>query len=163
MAETNNIWDSYQYWTDDYLKRPEFVGTPITGKMLRNAAEQSYHKYGVYVPWDIALAQGQLETRFGTDASGRPNYRTNPFNVGEYDNGTKIIFPDTQSGVNAYYDLMARRYLKGKDRDKLLNNFVNDKGNRYASDPNYEKKLRGQINYINRRAKAKYSKLTEEK
>lgn len=168
MTETDikpldkKVWDSYAYWADDYLNREgaSWAGkSPINGKMLAQAAQQTYDKYGRMIPIDLVLAQSQLENKFSTDVSGRPNYKTNPFNVGEYDEGTKIVFPDIQAGINAYYDLMARRYLANNTKEGLLQNFVNDKGKRYASDPNYENKLRSTINYIQARAKSKYNKM----
>lgn len=157
-----HVWDSYAYWTDDYLNREgaSWAGkSPMNGKMIAQAAKQTYEKYGKMIPIDLMLAQSQIENKFGTDASGRKNYKTNPFNVGEYDEGTKMVFPDTQAGINAYFDLMARRYLSNNTREGLLQNFVNDKGQRYASDKNYEKKLQAQVNYIRARAKAKYDKM----
>lgn len=160
------VWDSYAYWTDDYLNREgaSWAGkSPMTGQMVAQAAKQAYEKYGKLVPIDVMLAQSQIENKFGTDASGRKNYKTNPFNVGEYDEGTKMVFPDTQSGVNAYFDLMARRYLSKNNREGLLENFVNDEGQRYASDPDYEKKLQAQVNFIRQRAKVKYNKMQEKK
>jgi len=153
---SKHVWDSYEYWAQEYLSRPPFEGTPVTGKMLRSAAEKIYKQYGVFVPIDLVLAQGQGETRFGTDASGRPNYKTNPFNVGETDAGTTKVFPDTAAGVDAYYDLMARRYLPGKTKEDLLTSFVNDKGQRYATDPDYEKKLGAQVNFIQSWGKQRY-------
>ena len=128
-----------------YLGRDVFKGTPLTGEMLAKAADQAYRKYGVMVPLELALAQAQFESGMGR--KGR-NPLTNPYNVGEYDAGTKMRFKDTSSGVNAYYDLMARDYLKKNTMDGLLKNFVNYQGNRYASNPDYEKNLSGQVGFI---------------
>jgi hypothetical protein len=147
MAEIKSDipWDTYEKYAQIYLDRDIFKGTPMTGKMLRDAAETTYKRTGKYVPLDLALSQGQMESKMGLLSR---NASTNPFNVGEYDEGTKIRFPDTQTGINAYYDLMARRYLAKQNYQGLLTNFVNDEGNRYASNPNYEKMIGRQINYI---------------
>ena len=143
-------WDAYRNSADKYLARKEFKGTPITGDMMMNSAKNSYMKHGVIVPLNLALSQGQFETKFGTDSSGRPNYRNNPFNVGEYDKKTVYKPKNTEEGIGRYFDLMAQDYLSDKDSDTLLKNFVNKKGYRYASDTEYEKKIGTQIKYINR-------------
>ena len=143
-------WDAYRNNADKYLARKEFKGTPITGEMMMNSAKNSYMKHGVIVPLNLALSQGQFETKFGTDSSGRPNYRNNPFNVGEYDKKTVYKPKNTQEGIGRYFDLMASDYLSDKDSDALLKDFVNKKGNRYASDVEYENKIGTQIKYIDR-------------
>lgn len=135
-------WDDYEFKADKYLKR---FKTPMTGKMLRNAAENTYKKTNIHVPLELALSQAQFESMMGT--KGR-SPSTNPYNVGEYDEGTKIRFKTMDEGVNRYFDLMANDYLRSKTMDELLNNFVNYQGNRYASNPKYESDLKGQVEYI---------------
>jgi hypothetical protein len=76
------------------------------------------------------------------------NPKTNPYNVGEYDSGTKIKFKNTQEGIDAYYDLIMSDYAKANGIGHLYENFVNKAGNRYASNPAYEKKLRDQSLFI---------------
>ena len=140
-------WDAYAQVADAYLKRDVFIGTPIRGNMLTKAAKNTYNKYGITIPIELALSQAQIESSMGR--TGRNPY-TNPYNVYEYDSGTKKRYKNIQSGINAYYDLIARRYLAKNTVDNLLLNFVNDKGQRYASDPNYENKIRNQYEYIMR-------------
>ena len=141
-------WADYAAKAQKYLNRPAFHGTPITGKMLADANLNAYNKYGRLTPLHLALAQGQFETKLGTNSSGRPNYRSNPYNVGEFDSGTKMKFGNTTEGLQAYFDLMAKDYLRKKTMWNLLDSFTNNRGNRYASDPEYETKIRGQVDYI---------------
>jgi flagellum-specific peptidoglycan hydrolase FlgJ len=140
-------WGEYAKLAQRYLNRPVFAGTPLKGQDLADAARLAFETYGIVVPPELALAQAQFETSMGR--RGR-NPKTNPFNVGEWDTETKLRFPDTSYGVNKYFDLMARDYLNNKPIESLLTNFVNQKGNRYAVDPNYEKKISKQVNFIKR-------------
>jgi hypothetical protein len=137
---------------DKYLKR--FPKTPITAEMLQKAHDKALKETGVHVPIELVLAQAQFETKFATEIK-RPGQRTNPFNVGEEDKGTTKRFKNIQDGIDAYYSLMARKYLKGKNVDGLTKNFVNDKGQRYASDKKYEQKIGNQIQFIKRFLKKK--------
>lgn len=142
-----NIFDTYKKHAEAYLKN-EYPKSPITADMLTASAKKTYDSTGVIVPLDLALAQGELESQLGTDRKHR-NPRTNPFSVGEYDNRTAMRFQNTAQGVQAYYDLMAKDYLKYKSKGQLINNFVNGKGMRYASDPRYETKLHNKVKYVN--------------
>lgn len=139
-------WKSYEFWAQRYLDRPIFKGTPVSGKMMRNAAEAAYNGTGVVVPVDLALAQGQRETHFGL--KGRKHKGTNPYNVGEQDNKTTMVFPTTEAGVQAYFNLIANDYLNDKSYDELKSRFVNKKGLRYATDPTYEDYIKSQTAYI---------------
>jgi flagellum-specific peptidoglycan hydrolase FlgJ len=138
-------YDLYQKHANKYLSRPTFEGTPLTGSMLADIAKDTLLKTGVLVPLELVLSQAQFETSMGR--KGR-NPITNPFNVGEYDEGTKLKFKTTREGVQAYFNLIAKNYLKGKTLDDLLTNFVNEQGNRYATDKAYEQKIKRQIDYI---------------
>ena len=135
-------WDDYEVKADKYFKR---FKTPMTGKMLRTAAESTYKKTKVQVPLELALSQAQFESMMGT--KGR-NPSTNPYNVGEFDEGTKIKFKTMDEGVQRYFDLMSKDYLRTNTLDNLLTNFVNYQGNRYASDKDYEKKIKAQVEFI---------------
>ena len=140
-------WNKYESTTKKYLGRDIFSKSPLTSGMLTEAAKMTYEKTGVFVPAELALSQAQFETFMGT--KGR-NPGTNPFNVGEYDEGTKIEFETLKQGVQSYYNLMANDYLGDNSVVGLLENFVNSKGNRYASDPGYESKISTQMDYITR-------------
>ena len=115
----------------------------ITGEMMAKGAKEAFMRYQRYVPPELALSQLVLEggIRNGKLES-RPIRTKNPFNVGNTDSGANIEHSEVQSGINAYYNLVAKNYLgKGRTAKDLITNFVNKSGNRYASAPDYEKHL----------------------
>lgn len=106
---------------------------------------------------DIAfvLAQGQIESHFGTAGTAR---KTNSvFNVGAYDgySATKqrangFGFSHPNESVEPYLILLTNNYLvNGKTVDDLMYVYVNHLGMRYASDTRYEYMLRSVYNKIN--------------
>lgn len=140
-----NYEQTYAQRAQRYLDA-EAPGTAITGDMLAKAATAAMNKYGKEVPVEIALAQ---LTQEGFLAKGKtpnkPQRTNNPFNVGNVDSGAVKKFDKIEEGVQRYYDLLAKSYLKTRTPEELLNNFVNTSGNRYASDKNYEKRLKDLI------------------
>jgi len=149
LAKTDVMFEEYSKRADIYLSRKIFNGTPLSGEILANGARSAYEEYGVLVPVELALSQAQHESSMGKKGLSA---RNNPFNVGEFDSGTHIRFNSTEEGVNAYFNLMARDYLKDKSVDDLLlkNGFVNCIGNRYASDENYESTIKDQMGFTKR-------------
>ena len=131
---------------------PNLLG--VTGNMMSNGAVEAFKNYGKFVPAELALAQ--LATEGGisnNDPNSRPIRTKNPFNIGNVDSGGNVTHMDVQSGINAYYNLIAKNYLgKGKTANDLVNNFVNHEGERYASGREYE----AQINQLAAQAN-KYS------
>lgn len=110
-------------------------------------------KYPKINPDDLAVlmtTQGQLESHMGLIGRGGKPGENNPYNVGEYDAGTMMTFKSPKEGVRAYVDLLAKDYLPSKDWDinKLIGNYVNNNGLRYASNPDYEKDLLSQFKFI---------------
>lgn len=125
--------------------------TDITGEMLAEAAIKAFNKYGKTVPVEIALAQLMQEGYLNSKETSRPRKTKNPYNVGNVDNGNNKYFNSVQDGIDAYYDLMVRKYLSKKSPEELLENFTDEKGRRYASDSKYEKSLKSLIrNHINK-------------
>ena len=137
----NADFEDYAEKADAYIKRVN-PNTDITGDMLASAAQKTFQKYGRTVPVELALAQLQQEGYLAKGKNNKPQRTRNPFNVGNTDDGSIVQHPDLQSGINTYYDLMARRYLNKRSPNELLENFVNAAGNRYAGDPNYETQLK---------------------
>lgn len=156
-ARINTMFIEYETRADVYLSRDVWKSSPLTGEMFAKGAREAYNKYGVLVPVELALAQAQFESHFGTTGLSPVN---NPFNVGEYDNGTVLRFNSPQEGINAYYNLMAKNYLNDKTVDELLTNFVNKNGDRYASNPKYEEKIGKQFSFnkkwIDKNIKSKF-------
>jgi len=140
-------WIKYAEDAQKYLNRPAFDGTHITGKMLADSARLNYIKNKKILPVEFVLAQLQKESTMGTKGRSPKN---NPANVGEYDEGTKIKFNSPEEGINAYYSLISNDYLRDKNVSDLISNFVNYRGDRYATDPGYEKYFQDQIPFIER-------------
>jgi flagellum-specific peptidoglycan hydrolase FlgJ len=77
------------------------------------------------------------------------------------DDGQVVQYGQVQTAINTYYNLIAKNYLgKGKTAKDLINNFVNNSGNRYASATNYESKLNSLSSQANAMAKPIISKLS---
>ena len=109
---------------------------------------ENCEKYGI--PIIFTLAQGEIESHFGTTGLA---YRTNSvWNVGAFDdytlNDIQHKFNNPNDSVNPYLDLLVNNYLPSKSIEDLLENFVDINGNRYASDPHYETKLKSKVGYI---------------
>jgi hypothetical protein len=129
-AWVDSTFKDYEFRATLYLERPMCTGTPLTGEMLSFCARNAYDSTGVLVPVELALAQVQWESSFGRE--GRSPVK-NPYNVGENDSGTVKWYDSTVDGVQAYFYLMATKYLKCKTVEQLLFNFTNCGGKRYAS------------------------------
>lgn len=140
-------WEEYEQKSQSYLDRKRFKDTPLTGKILSNSAKKIYNETGTLVPAELALSQAQFETSMGL--KGR-NPKTNPFNIGEEESGTKETFKSLEEGVDAYYSKIAKTYLKDKKPEDLFKDFVNVDNQRYATDPEYENKISNQVDFINK-------------
>lgn len=100
----------------------------------------------------FALAQGQLESHFGTEGTAA---KTNMvWNVGAFDNkSAEDIINDKNSttssnhpdkSIEPYIKLLYSTYLvDGKTEKDMFINYVDKNGKRYASNPNYENILLG--------------------
>ena len=143
-AWIDSTFNDYEVRANLYLTRPRFSRTPLTGEILTFSARNTYDSTGILVPVELALAQGQWESSFGREGKSP---KRNPFNVGENDSGTVKWFESTDQGVQAYYYLMSRNYLRCKTVEELLFNFTNCSGKRYAS-VDYELHVGNQYFYI---------------
>ncbi len=117
-------------------------------KIIQLSAEHIVNMCDKYnFPLPLLLAQAHLESHFGTTSRAR---RTNSvFSVGSYDDGRNVYKPSSQNeSVENYIKTIQNYYLCDKSVDELLKNggFVNHLGKRYASDRNYELKIRQTMN-----------------
>ena len=98
------------------------------------------YQYNYDLP--LLLAQLQVESHFGTTERAR---RTNSmFSIGAYDDGRDVVkYADQDSSIVPFIKTIKRDYLMDGENevDKLLQNFVNYEGNRYALNPKYESEL----------------------
>lgn len=92
----------------------------------------------------FVLAQCQLESNFATTGLGAKT--RSAFNIKAYDGHAdkymdKFKHPDMS--IKPYLDIIKTTYLDHDTTElSLLDNYINHNGDRYASDPQYEEKLR---------------------
>lgn len=97
----------------------------------------------------LALAQGHLESHFGT--RGVAASTNSVWNVYSYDNRSvtdiktkNLHYKDPNDSIIPYLELIQKSYTQygAKGIENLLTNFVHVNGARYASEKDYEKKLK---------------------
>ena len=107
-------------------------------------------KYNIEVKF--ALAQGEIESHFGT--KGLASKTNSVWNVGAYDDYfySKIMgtykYSHPNESIEPYLKLLYEKYLTNEVEEGLLRNFVDHNGNRFASDKNYEERLKYKYKYI---------------
>ena len=149
--------DGYRMYVkicDTYLKirQPNPLG--ITGIMLADGAKMAYQRYHKFVPAELALAQLAAEGGIGNgDMNSIPVKTKNPFDVANTETSSKS-FNTVESGINAYYTLIATDYLgKGRTAEDLIHKFVNKLNLRYAGALNYENVVASIAKKVNKIAK----------
>lgn len=122
-----------------------------TSNLKGYAIVDECEKYGIDICF--VLAQGEIESHFGTKGLG--GKFNNVFNInvhdkvkGESDMNKKYIYKYPNESIEPYLKLLVDNYLVDKLETDLLNKYVNKNGLRYATDPDYEVKLRGKYNSI---------------
>lgn len=161
--EINPTYQKYEPYIQKYIDRKQFSGTKLTGDDLAEPFSDYVDKHP-QVNKDslvkLMLVQAQQETHMGKDTVRKKPGYNNPYNIGEFDNKTTTVFNSPKEGVSAYLNNLDKNYFPrvNYDIDALTNNYVNNIGNRYASDPGYESKLKAQMQYID-----KYYQINNEK
>tara|TARA_R110000803_G_scaffold112660_2_gene181008 strand:- start:410 stop:1042 length:633 start_codon:yes stop_codon:yes gene_type:complete len=141
------VFKKYEKDAQLYLDREHFKGTPLSGKLLRECAKKTYDSTGIIVPLELALSQAQWESGMGLKGRSPKN---NPYNIGEWNTLgiTTMTFSSTKHGVQSYYNLIAKKYLKERSVKELFKDFIDLNGHRYASSKLYEKDISKQYYYI---------------
>jgi murein DD-endopeptidase MepM/ murein hydrolase activator NlpD len=158
--KTSSGKSAYKDICDNYINQVN-PSAFVNGTMMADSAERVFTRYGKYVPPELALAQLALEGGLLSNTSKRPIKTKNPFNVGNTDKPYKDNYrPSFEDGVDIYYDLIARKYLvKGKTANDLINDFVNARGDHYATAGKYEEGLRTLVASIRKRNASVYARL----
>jgi flagellum-specific peptidoglycan hydrolase FlgJ len=135
-------WESKSHLVDEVSNYIQKVAP--TSNLSAVILVDECEKFGVDIKF--ALAQGKLESHFGTQGLGA---KTNSvWNVGAFDSLSyleiheKHIFSNPNASIEKYLELLTTNYLYGNKTElDLLNNFVDKNGKRYASSPSYETSL----------------------
>ena len=115
-----------------------------TSSLNGYAIVENCEKYDLDIKF--VLAQGQIESHFGT--TGMAVKTNSVFNVGAYDKLTieqingKFKYKHPDHSIEPYMKLLYRDYISGSKTElDLMAKYVNKNGQRYSSNPDYERKL----------------------
>lgn len=139
VSEKKNVL-SIEYYNEAKEILKKYPKSKITAEDLYQSAAKVYQESGIIVPVKLAISQGIMETGLGTMGVGKS--RNNPYSIYSSKNKGYKNFTTLQKGIESYYYLISSNYLIKKTVDELLVKFVNKNNKRYASDLNYEKKIR---------------------
>ncbi len=107
------------------------------------------NKYNI--PLELGLAQATIESNIWT-SGWRPTKTKNIFNVGNVDNWSNKYMETREDWIESYAKLLKTRYSNDEgvvDINHLLKNWFRNKSwNKYATDPDYIKKLSTTITSI---------------
>lgn len=129
----------------------KYINSIAPSSNLRGyAVVEECEKYNIDIKF--VLAQGEIESHFATKGIG--SKLNNVFNVGVFDGLTssdvksnyKYNYPN--ESIRPYLELLTSRYLVNKLESDLMDSYVDINGNRYASDNNYESKLKERHTFI---------------
>lgn len=144
----------YHRWYAEYVMEVQNYITSVapTSNLRGYALVELCEEYHVDIKF--ALAQGEIESHFATTGLGAR--LCNVFNVGCEDGKSaeevnkEYVKKNPNESIEPYLKLITSKYMVGKLEADLMENYVDINGNRYASDPLYEQKLRSRYEYIAR-------------
>lgn len=140
---SKDIASKAQAFIDKYRMKNDLPAL-ITGEDVAKASSQ------FNIDPKLILAQGLNETHFGTNPAAKRALKYNSaFGMGSFDDGSqRMTFANGTDATLQYAKLLRTQYLGDKDSLPLLDNYVNLKGQRYASDKSYETKLKSTIEKV---------------
>lgn len=141
-------WETKSMLCDEVQKYINSIAP--TSNLRGYAIVEECEKFNIDIKF--VLAQGEIESHYATKGIG--GKLNSVFNVGVFDvlsentvhKSYKYDYPN--QSIRPYLELLFERYLINKLEGDLMHNYVDVDGKRYASDPNYESKLRERHTFI---------------